>query len=474
MDHNNVLRLARRAALVMLLVSVANAQSESAPAQASSPSQISLAGAMRELEAQIQQLRAELQEVRQDAARSHADTLELRRELEATRAELTSVSARSAAGVAAESRSTEALPAEGSGSLEAVKEDLQLLRAKVDEQYQTKVESASKYRVRLSGLVLLNMFGNVGTVDHIENPAQALPQQVGRSNGSFGGTLRQTQLGFEVFGPTIAGARTSGNIEMDFAGEFAPVPGGITMGMMRFRTGTARLDWERTSIVAGQDRLFFAPQSPTSFASLETPPLAYSGNLWAWIPQARVEHRFGASSASNLTVQAGILDPVSGEPPSSVGYTRKPQPGEQTGIPAFAGHVSWSRPLFGRVMTVGAGGYGSKQDWGFDRIIHSWVGSADWDFPLGRWVNLSGSFYRGNSIGGLGGGLGRSALWTGFLSNPATYVAGLDTLGGWAQLKVRPLPKLEFNTAFGQDNPFAYQLREFPGSPSYLDASLAR
>jgi len=33
---------------------------------------------------------------------------------------------------------------------------------KVDEQYQTKVESASKYRMRLSGIVLLNLFSNWG------------------------------------------------------------------------------------------------------------------------------------------------------------------------------------------------------------------------------------------------------------------------------------------------------------------------
>jgi hypothetical protein len=32
-----------------------------------------------------------------------------------------------------------------------------LVQAKVDEQYQTKVESASKYRVRLSGIVLMNL-----------------------------------------------------------------------------------------------------------------------------------------------------------------------------------------------------------------------------------------------------------------------------------------------------------------------------
>jgi len=39
-----------------------------------------------------------------------------------------------------------------------------LLAAKVEDQYQSKVESASKYRVRLSGIALMNLFSNQGAV----------------------------------------------------------------------------------------------------------------------------------------------------------------------------------------------------------------------------------------------------------------------------------------------------------------------
>src|SRR5215472_2210384 len=52
-----------------------------------------------------------------------------------------------------------------------LQEDQQLLAAKVDEQYQTKVESGSKYRLRLSGMLLANFFSNKGNVEHIETPA---------------------------------------------------------------------------------------------------------------------------------------------------------------------------------------------------------------------------------------------------------------------------------------------------------------
>jgi len=43
-------------------------------------------------------------------------------------------------------------------------------------------------------------------------------------------------------------------------------------------------------------------------------------------------------------------------------------------------------------------------------------------------------------------------------------VRGLNTIGGWAQLKLRPTTKVEFNVAAGQDNPFANEIRSYPYS----------
>ncbi|MGA3212281.1 MAG: hypothetical protein ABSD20_13325, partial [Terriglobales bacterium] len=65
--------------------------------------------------------------------------------------------------------------------------------------------------------------------------------------------------------------------------------------------------------------------------------------------------------------------------------------------------------------------------------------------------------------GGLGGGIGQSVLFTGPEYRPLS-VEGLNTIGGWAQLKFKPKPKLEFNGAFGLDNPFAdqFNLAEVP------------
>jgi hypothetical protein len=88
-------------------------------------------------------------------------------------------------------------------------------------------------------------------------------------------------------------------------------------------------------------------------------------------------------------------------------------------------------------------------------------------------VSLSGEFYRGAAVGGLGGGIGRSVLFSG-TPGPYTQVRPLNSVGGWSQLKFQASAKLEFNGAFGLDTPYAEDVRAFPAAQSYLDASLTQ
>jgi len=121
-------------------------------------------------------------------SRSRQETRELRVELRGAIERLPSTSlsagagAKTAPGVPAAQAATQEPPPPVAGAetpaearLSRLEEDQQLLQAKVDEQHQTKVESASKYRVKLSGLALLNLFGNSGTVDNLDVPNLALP-----------------------------------------------------------------------------------------------------------------------------------------------------------------------------------------------------------------------------------------------------------------------------------------------------------
>lgn len=354
-----------------------------------------------------------------------------------------------------------------------LEENLELANSKIKEQSQTKVESSSKYRVRLSGLALFNLFTNRGIVDNQDIPQIAVPAGPLDSAGTFGGSLRQSQIGLQGFGPDIAGAHTSAEIRFDFAGGFPPAPNGELNGLVRLRTGTVRFDWANTSISAGQDYLFFSPLTPTSYASLAIPAFSYSGNLWGWTPQVRVEHRFHVSEESTVSVQGGIVQTLSGDHPDDT-HSRRSTWGEASGQPGYAVRIAWSHPAFGQNIVAGLGGYYGRQYWGFGRNVDGWAGSADVTAPLGRFVEFTGQFYRGKAVGGLGGGIGQNVLWNGLFNDPATEVYGLNSMGGWIQLKLKPAIKFEMNGAFGDDNPFASDLRPFIENPIYLHSLLSK
>jgi hypothetical protein len=307
---------------------------------------------VRDLAAQVRELRALVEQMRGENAESRAEMQELRHELQDTRKLLSPLASTTANVASAESTqsgensgaagnpavaasSPSGTPTDLGDRLQRLEESTQLLNSKVDEQYQTKVETAAKYRARLSGIVLMNAFRNVGGSDDLDIPDYAQPQAPGTPQASFGATLRQTEIGLEIFGPTVAGAKSSANVQFDFAGGFPSTPNGVNFGLVRMQTASVRLDWDHTSVIGGQDSLFISPLSPTSFASLATPAFAYAGNLWGWTPQLRVEHRFDLSDQQTLTLQGGILDNLDWEPPTSQFY-RSAQAGEASGQPAYA------------------------------------------------------------------------------------------------------------------------------------------
>jgi hypothetical protein len=425
-----------------------------------------------ELKNEVHELKQLVLQLQQQATESRTEIKHLREELESSRgaspSQVYASSTDEQPGVQSDEHT-----AQVTQRLDQLEENEQLLTGKVNEQYQTKVESASKYRVRMSGIVLVNLFGNRGSVDNQDVPTIAEEPTAFASTGSIGGTLRQSILGFEVFGPQLLGARTSGNVNLDFGGGFPSVYNGVDSSIVRLRTATLRLDWKNTSVIGGQDQLFISPNAPTSFASLIVPALSYAGNLWVWTPQLRVEHRFALANNGAVTLQSGVLDPLTGEPPYYQWY-RLPQAGERSRVPAVAMRIAYSHPLAGHTLTLGASGYYSRQNWGYNRTVDGWAGMADWNLPLDRWFTLSGLFYRGAAIGGLGGGIGRSVIYSGPLVAQSTAIIPLNTVGGWAQLKFQPTPKLEFNAAFGLDNPFAADLRAFSNPVSYGDPTLAR
>jgi hypothetical protein len=487
------LKLSVTTSLLLLVPALGGAQEASKPAPppaqpTEAPADVqALAQAVRVLQGQVQTLHTQMSQLRAEEQQAHEEARNLRRELRLAQAQSPSPTT-AGYGIPARSVPPEAvspLPpgpnaSAGAGQEQTtadrigrLEEDEQLTEGKLNDQYQTKVESASKYKLRLSGIVLFNMFSNRGVVDNQDFPGLALERVADDSTGTFGASLRQSQIGIQAFGPDVAGAHTSADLNFDFAGGFPDTPNGVSTGIVRLRTGTIRFDWPNTSLIAGQDHLFFAPLVPTSLASLAVPALAYAGNLWSWTPQVRVEHRVHVSEGSTLLFQGGILDSFSGESPETP-YYRYPGAGEKSGQPAYATRVAVSYHVFGQEMTAGLGGYYGRQNWSYGRNVDSWAGTTDLTLPLGRLFEFTGEFYRGRAVGGIGGGIDQTVLATGPLTDPLSIVQGLNSMGGWAQLKFKPRPKFEVNGAFGHDNPFGNQVAHFALFPASYDALFAR
>jgi hypothetical protein len=336
---------------------------------------------------------------------------------------------------------------------------VQTLEAAVKLHDQTKVESGSKYPVRLTGLILFNGFLNRGVADNIDLPAYALRPASTSGNGDLGGGLRQTILGVEGDGPHIGGARTSANVNLDFFSSVSYTGYGTSAGVVRMRTARINFDWEADSLEVGFVQPLISPLSPDSFATVAEPSLAGAGNLWTWAPQLSYAHRSPIHQGDRLQFQFGLWDPP------SAGYNsnqlfRTASPGELAEQPAYEMRVSYAA-AGDRGLQLGIGGYYSRQSYpgyqGYPGAEHldAWASTADWRIPVSRYFEISGEGYRGRSIGGLGGGVYKDVVTGTSPITGASVLQPLNAIGGWTQLKTRITSSLETNFSMGLDNGFA-------------------
>src|ERR1039458_9136052 len=122
----------------------------------------SVKASLGELQSQVRELKEMVLQLQQQTMAGRAEISHLRDELEAQR----SASGTVTGADTAFDEPSPVMPSSSTSQLQhrvdQMAEDQQLLSDKVNEQYQTKLESASKYRVRFSGIVLFNLFGNSG------------------------------------------------------------------------------------------------------------------------------------------------------------------------------------------------------------------------------------------------------------------------------------------------------------------------
>lgn len=363
--------------------------------------------------------------------------------------------------------------------LDDVKERQDMQASQLATLAQEKVESESKYQIKLTGLLLFTGFANSTRTDMAATPTSAL-----FGSGSAGATVRQTILGVDARGPRLLGAESHADLRVDFDGDPSSsstnlYPGSYNANatLLRLRTVHAVLDWNHTSIFFALDRPILSPDTPTSLTAVAEPALAWSGNLWNWNPQAGVEHYIPATSRSGLLLQGAVID-VSDAPQTLAYKTRSttgplPSTAEQSFRPGGELRLAWTGPKRNEGSHLGFGGYISPHTSTAGNNFNAWAATADLNVPLAPHLEFTGSGYRGQALGGLGGG-GYKDYVAGTRSDGEVYFQSLDNVGGWAQIKQKVSERLQFNEAFGMDQIFAKELKPFAGAGTQGYLNFAR
>ena len=326
-------------------------------------------------------------------------------------------------------------------ALKAAQARLEALEQKVGEAVENGVHTRSGTRMELTGRVMLQSFGNSGRVNNVDNPQFARADVTGPPRGG-GMSMRQTLLAFRVSSPDVAGAQFAGDLATDFYGGQFPSGGGRTFPLIRLRTANARLRWSNTELLVGQEVPLIAQVNPVSVAASGTPLFATAGNLWLWLPQARVT--LGGFRPNTMAIQFAVVAPTSGDPANT--FDTDLDAAERSGRPFLETRLRFRWEMS---ETLGEIGCGAHVGWVRGDSARSEAVACDLVAPWSIF-ELRAEAFTGQALRGLGGGgIGQSLT---ALGDPVVGV------GGWAQLNVNPSSIWGFGAGCGVDDPDDFDL----------------
>ena len=341
------------------------------------------------------------------------------------------------------------------------------------------------YILRVYGTLIMN----ISTSDTVQvgqdvplwplpgNANVTFPDGTTKRAGSVGDTIftaRQSILGVQVSPKALgSGWNPSGLVEIDFFGS-RPVdptfqPQDRVFNQPRLRRAYLQLDKGSWRIVAGQDKAILAPLDPISLSHVAIPLGATAGDLWAWLPQVRVEnrHKFGGTT---LLVQGGFLRPSfgdsrltdqSGVNGSAVDSTFSGF-GERGRQPFYEARVALSHPAAGRTATVGVSGHYGREAVGADKGIDSSAVAVDWTLPIIKYLIFRGEGFTGANLVPFGGGIDQGVAFTPAVGAIPAQFRKIGDMGGWAELISPVTPKDILYAGAGTDDPRDSDL--MPGS----------
>lgn len=329
-------------------------------------------------------------------------------------------------------------PAASPDAVEKLADSLAVQSARMEEQAQSKVESLQRFPIRITGMALFNAYTN----SHSEGSYFSPIATSSVSNRAAGGTLSQSIVGLEFFGPgTFLGGKIRGNIQVDFypftaAYGTKPVEDAAS-GVLtpRLRTGSITIDWGSRSIMFGQEKPLIAPRDPVSLAQVGLPPLSGAGNLWEWQPQVRLEQIFRISPGNSVTAQAALFSTQETNTPVPAAFATTLEPTR----PGWEGRVEYAHRRGDESLFEFAPGFHYSVSHAAGYSVASRIFSLDGLFRPFPLAELTGAFFAGQNVAGLGG------LGPGFRVTGDGDLYAVNSRGGWLQLALFPTRRLSFH-----------------------------
>ncbi len=193
--------------------------------------------------------------------------------------------------------------------------------------------------------------------------------------------------------------------------------------------------------MAGIDKPIFNPREPSSLAQVGVSPLTGAGNLWLWMPQARVEQDFAFTDVTGLRARVGVVATHETSPynqsttsPVTVAPDR----------PGIEGRVEFYHQLDDDRRLEVAGGFHESTTHAGGFSIPSRVYAADWFFNPFKPVEWTGALFTGQNVSNLGTG----AINQGYAVFPHGAYA-ITARGAWTQFTVHAARRIDFHLFTG-------------------------
>ena len=295
--------------------------------------------------------------------------------------------------------------------------------------------------VEFTGTVLMNGFYNSARTNNSDVPVFADSDATGVKGASA--TLRQTRFGVLVTDPQVLGGSFEGEVDVDFYGGQQATTGNRTFPVLRLRRAIGTVQWSHVQVMLGQEKALVSVRNPRSLAGVGVPDFSLAGNLWFWIPQARITWEYGYTL--RLAIQGAVLAPISG---TQGLLNTQPDSGERSSRPYLEGRVRLGWGPIDDPSEVAIGGHigwlRGLDSLSGDPLLQSRAVTLDTRIKLGP-AEIIGAAFIGQALAGLGGGaIGQ---------NTGAGGVPIRTQGGWGQLNVRPRPEWMFGGGCGIDDP---------------------